>query len=350
MCMVCSYSTEVMDMEEEDQGPARPQRTRRKTSTRDLLTSAETSPDQNPGDCVTFQPREGGVLETVSRETVTGATRRDSQPSTPAAARCVVLPGGTSQGASTGEAQAAMDVLGRAREAQQRTRQSRTAGGRGDEEGAQATWPQLSSSSPLRKGQLLDTVESIEEKSRADISMVSRDEQEMVSAKAVVRAPSHAGPVPQEQNDMCALGEGVEEDGTPSPSRQAQGSRRVTFALWEEGAETEVDEGRTKAMVTRSERSLQYMEEASMSKQAWTQHLKEMEEAEGRDREPEQDLRQLRDKDQAETLLSLLTRTSKGRDFTRSEMEDLLREGRVWIESLMQPCLQEVRGWKGEAS
>ncbi len=141
MCMVCSYSAEVIDMEEEDQGPARPQRTRRKTSTRDLLTSAETSLDQNPGDCVGFQPREGGVLETVSRETVTGSTRRDSQPSTPAAARWVDLPGGTSQGASTGEVQAVMDVLGRAREAQQRTRQSRTAGGRGDEEEAQATWP-----------------------------------------------------------------------------------------------------------------------------------------------------------------------------------------------------------------
>ena len=116
------------------------------------------------------------------------------------------------------------------------------------------------------------------------------------------------------------------------------------------GAETEADEGHTKAMVTRSERSLQYLEEASMAKQAWTQHLKEMEESGGRDRDPEQDLRQLRDKDQAQTLLSLLTRTIKGRDFTRGEMEDLLREGRVWIESLMQPCLQEVRGWKGEVS
>jgi hypothetical protein len=85
--------------------------------------------------------------------------------------------------------------------------------------------------------------------------MVSRDEQEMVSAKEVVRAPPDAGPVPQEQDDTRALGEGVEEDGTPSPSRQAQGSRRVTFALWEEGAETEAYVARTKAMATRSERS-----------------------------------------------------------------------------------------------
>ena len=87
-----------------------------------------------------------------------------------------------------------------------------------------------------------------------------------------------------------------------------------------------------------------------MAKQAWTQHLKEMEVTGGRDRESEQALRQHRDKDQVQTLLSLLTRTSKGRDFTRGEVEDLLREGRVWIKILMQPCLQEVRGWKGEAS
>ena len=138
-----------------------------------------------------------------------------------------------------------------------------------------------------------------------------------VLAKDMVRAPSDVGPVPQEQHDTRALGEGVEEDGTPSQSRRAQGSRRVTFALWEEGAGTEADEGCTKAMVTRSERSLQYMEEASMAKEAWTQHLKEVEEAGGRDRELEQDLRHLRDKDQVQTLLSLLTRTSKGRDFTR---------------------------------
>jgi hypothetical protein len=57
MYMVCSYSAELIDMEEEDQGPSRPQQPRRKTSTRDLLTSVETSPDQDPGDCVGFQPR-----------------------------------------------------------------------------------------------------------------------------------------------------------------------------------------------------------------------------------------------------------------------------------------------------
>jgi hypothetical protein len=167
----------------------------------------------------------------------------------------------------------------------------------------------------LREGQTLDTEESIEEKSRVNTK-----------------------------------GEGSEEDGTPSSSRLSQDSHRVTFTLWSEGTGTEADEGLTKAMMTKSERSLQYMEEASMAKQAWTQHLKEMEVAGGMDREPEQDLRQLRDKDQVQTLLSLLTWTSKGRDFTRGEVEDLLREGRVWIKSLMQPCLHEVRGWRGEAS
>jgi hypothetical protein len=103
-------------------------------------------------------------------------------------------------------------------------------------------------------------------------------------------------------------------------------------------------------MMKKSERSLQYMEEASMAKEAWTQHLKKVEAAGGIDRESEQVLRQLRDKDQVHTLLSLLTRIRKGRDVTRGEVEDLLHEGRVWIKSLMQPCLQEVRGWRGEAS
>ena len=202
----------------------------------------------------------------------------------------------------------------------------------------------------MREGQLFDIKESTEEKSRADISIVPRDERERALAENVARSPCETGPVSQEQYQTGTQGEGPEEDRTPSPSRLAQGSRRVTFTLWAEDTGTEADEGRTKAMVTKSERSLQYMEEASMAKQAWTQHLKEMEVAGGRDRESEQALRQHRDKDQVQTLLSLLTRTSKGRDFTRGEVEDLLREGRVWITSLMQPCLQEVRGWKGEAS
>ncbi len=87
-----------------------------------------------------------------------------------------------------------------------------------------------------------------------------------------------------------------------------------------------------------------------MSKQAWTQHLQTVEATVGMDRGPEQNLRQVRDKDRVQTFLSLLTRTSKGRDLTRGDVEDLLREGREWIENLMQPYLQEVRGWRGEAS
>ena len=221
MCTVYSYSAELIDMEEEDQVPLRPRRPRRKANTRDLLTSVETSPDQSPGDCVTFQPRKGGVRETDSRERVTGVTWRDSQPSTPAAAGQVVSPVGASQGVPTGEVQEAMTVLGRSREAQQRVRQSRMAGGRDAGEGTQVTWPPLSSTSPVREGQLFDTKESREEKSRADITQ----------------------------------GEGPEEDGTPSPSRLAQGSRRVTFTLWAEDTGTEVDEGLTK--YRHSSRSLQ---------------------------------------------------------------------------------------------
>jgi hypothetical protein len=109
----------------------------------------------------------------------------------------------------------------------------------------------------------------------------------MVLANNVVRAPSDVGPVSQEQHKTRTPGEGSEEDGTLSLSRQAQGSRRVTFALWTEGTGTEADEGHTKATVTRSERSLQYMEETSMAKETWTQDLQEMESAGGMDWEPE---------------------------------------------------------------
>ncbi len=152
------------------------------------------------------------------------------------------------------------------------------------------TWPQLSSTSPLREGQLYDTEERIEEKSRTDITMVPRDEQERALVENVVRAPYESRPVSQEQYKTDTQGEGSEEDGTLPPRRQVQGSRRVTFTLWAEGTGTEADEGHTKAMMTKSELSLQYMEESSMAKQAWTQHLKEMEAAGVMDREPEQDL------------------------------------------------------------
>ncbi len=78
-----------------------------------------------------------------------------------------------------------------------------------------------------------------------------------------------------------------------------------------------------------------------MAKQACTQHLKAMETAGGIDRESEQDLRQLRDKDQAQTLLSLLTRISKGRDFTMGEVEDLLHEGRVGSKASCNPVCKK---------
>jgi hypothetical protein len=86
-----------------------------------------------------------------------------------------------------------------------------------------------------------------------------------------------------------------------------------------EGTGTEAEEGHTKTTVTKSERSLQCMEDASAAKQTWTQHLQEEEEAGGLDRGLEQDLQQLRDRDRGQTLLSLLTRTSKGRAITRGD-------------------------------
>ncbi len=91
---------------------------------------------------------------------------------------------------------------------------------------------------------------------------------------------------------------GHEEDGKLSPRRQTQDSHRVTFTLWVEGTGPEADEGCTKTTVTMSERSLQCMEEASVAKQAWVQHLQAAEVAAGEVRGLEQDLRQLRDKDQ----------------------------------------------------
>ena len=184
MCLVCSYSAEVVDMEEENQCPPRRRLPRREPSTRDLLTSEETSHDQDPGGCLTVQLRKGGTPETDSSGATMGVTRRDPQPSPPAAAGCGVLPGerdtmhlrnskglngvlretgevgvhkkeasgarrvvvttaaplgGAAQGVPTRESQDATNVLGQAREAQQRTRQSRRSGGRGDGEGGQAS-------------------------------------------------------------------------------------------------------------------------------------------------------------------------------------------------------------------
>jgi hypothetical protein len=85
--------------------------------------------------------------------------------------------------------------------------------------------------------------------------MVTRDEEEMTLANNVARAPSDLGSDSQEQYNIRTQGVGSEEDGTLSLSRQAQGSRRVTFALCVEDTGTEADEGHTKATVTKSERS-----------------------------------------------------------------------------------------------
>ena len=124
----------------------------------------------------------------------------------------------------------------------------------------------------------------------------------MALANNVARAPCDQGSDSQDQYNTLTQDAGLEEDGTLSLSRQTQGSRRVTFALWVEGTGTEADEGRTKATVTKSERSLQYMEDASAVKQAWAQHLQAAETAVGMDRGLEQDLQKIRDKDRVQTV------------------------------------------------
>ncbi len=94
----------------------------------------------------------------------------------------------------------------------------------------------------------------------------------MVANNAPEEAPSDLGSGPQELHNAHTKDVGHEEDGTLSPRRQTQDTHRVTFTLWVEDTGSEVDEGLTKATVTRSERSLQCMEEASVSKQTWVQH------------------------------------------------------------------------------
>ncbi len=186
---------------------------------------------------------------------------------------------------------------------------------------------------------------------RTGKSILTRDEYVTAVANIAQEEDSpDLGSGPQELHNAHTKSEGHKEDGTLSPRRQTQDSHRVTFTIWVEDTGSEVDEECTKTTVTMSERSVQCMEEASVAKQAWMQHLQSAEEAAGVVRGLEQDLRQLRDKDQVQTLHSLLTRTGKGRDLTRGEVEGLLREGRDWIKISMQPCLEEVRSWRGEAS
>ena len=48
-----------------------------------------------------------------------------------------------------------------------------------------------------------------------------------------------------------------------------------------------------------------------------------------------QELKQLKDKDRVQTLLSLLTRVGVRRDPTLGEAEGLLREGREWIHNIL---------------
>jgi hypothetical protein len=308
MCLFCTHSTAGNDTIEVDHSPPRPRLPRRAPSTRELLASEGAIPGQGWGDCTTAR------LE-FSPSSMEGTC-------TSARAERGVAPEIDTRGSdiSLNECQDATNVMGRARDAQQRVRQSRMTGWRGNGEGAQRASPHPLSSGPLGEGQLCDTEEITERKFRAGGSGVTRDE-EMGPAENVVSDP-------QERQNERTQGAGPEEDGTLPLSRQSQSSRRVTFALWVEGTGTEAEEGHTKTTVTKSERSLQCMEDASAAKQTWTQHLQEEEEAGGLDRGLEQDLQQIRDRDRGQTLLSLLTRTSKGRTITRGDAGiSFMREG-----------------------
>jgi hypothetical protein len=60
MFLACTCSTEVIDMDEEDQSPPRPRLSRREPSTRELLTSEGASPDEGTGGCIYHNP---GVIQ-----------------------------------------------------------------------------------------------------------------------------------------------------------------------------------------------------------------------------------------------------------------------------------------------
>ena len=181
--------------------------------------------------------------------------------------------------------------------------------------------------------------------------MAERDEQEIsVDNSAPGWSPSDHRTGSQEHQSTHTDSRGTEETGTQSPRRQNQGPRRATLTVWAEGTGTEGDEGCTKAKATRSELSHQIMEDASTAKLAWTQYIQAAGATAGTDQGQEQDVRQIRDKDQVQTLLSLLTRIGGGRDPTWEEVEGLLREGSDWIQNVVQPYLQEVRSWGGMSS
>ena len=122
--------------------------------------------------------------------------------------------GGAAQGVPPRERQDTTSVLGRVRVAQQRVWQNRMDGGRDDGEGAQVTWPHLSSSSLSGEGKRLDTEGNTEGQFRAGRSMVTRDEQEMMLVKDATRAPSDLGSDSQVQYNSRTQGAGSEEDGT----------------------------------------------------------------------------------------------------------------------------------------
>jgi len=64
----------------------------------------------------------------------------------------------------------------------------------------------------------------------------------------------------------------------------------------------------------------------------------------------QQELKQLRDRDRVQKLLSLVARTTNGQVLTWKEGEDFLREGRDWIREVLHPCLRKARTREGESS
>ena len=92
---------------------------------------------------------------------------------------------------------------------------------------------------------------------------------------------------------------------------------------------------------------MQSLEEATQAKQAWSHYVQVAEASGIVEVGLGQELKQLKDKDRVQTLLSLLTGVGVHRVPTWGEGETLLREGRRWIQNILQLCLQEARN-RGE--
>jgi hypothetical protein len=95
---------------------------------------------------------------------------------------------------------------------------------------------------------------------------------------------------------------------------------------------------------------MQSLEDASGTKEAWIQHVRELEEVANAEWGLQQELQQLRDRDRVQKLISLMSRTSRGHALTWKEGEDFLRKGRDWVREILHPCLREARTREGKSS